>query len=375
MPHYTWWTVLLIAFASQCIFLITVFVLKPGPNKRAENILLFLLAIIFLVNLSNLLSATYFYRHVPLLAGFARGMVLLLGPCLYFYTLAVLKHEFRFRKSHLVHFMPYLIAFILIRIQESSVSRGIIIAAIDNLMQGKVIMDLAATSWFIIYCLHLLIYVAATRRMVAASVSIPARYLIPVSLRITLLKRLSGVFVLITLVFTGIIAYILYNGTYTIMGNFYYTIVLAALVYVIATQAITDRKLLSPGFERKYASARASDKEIKDVLHALEQLFTQEKIFTNPDLKIGTLAEKIGVNAVNLSHVINAHYNKSFTDVVNEYRVKEFISRATQPGYSGYSLFGIASEVGYRNKSSFNLAFKKQTGATPSEYLKSLACC
>jgi len=36
-----------------------------------------------------------------------------------------------------------------------------------------------------------------------------------------------------------------------------------------------------------------------------------------------------------------------------------------------FSLLGIAFECGFNSKASFNRAFKKNTGLTPSEYKKS----
>ena len=78
----------------------------------------------------------------------------------------------------------------------------------------------------------------------------------------------------------------------------------------------------------------------------------------------------MGVNQTHVSRVINEGFEKNFFDYVNGYRVREFIDLASSEEYANYTLLGIAFEVGFRTKSTFNKSFKKETGRTPREYLK-----
>ena len=71
-----------------------------------------------------------------------------------------------------------------------------------------------------------------------------------------------------------------------------------------------------------------------------------------------------------LSQVINEQLNKNFSELMNCYRIGEFKTRLADPKYGHHSIMGIAYEVGYNSKSSFNEAFKKLNGVTPSAYLK-----
>lgn len=100
----------------------------------------------------------------------------------------------------------------------------------------------------------------------------------------------------------------------------------------------------------------------------LRILMSEAKVFTNPDLDLSTLAERIGLPAYQVSRLINERFNKSFNDYVNEHRVREFIARVNDPKYQNLSIYGLALEVGFNSKSSFNSAFKKITGKTPSQY-------
>jgi AraC-like DNA-binding protein len=57
---------------------------------------------------------------------------------------------------------------------------------------------------------------------------------------------------------------------------------------------------------------------------------------------------------------------------VNLYRVDAFKKRIQEPGVEKLTLLGLAYECGFNSKSTFNEVFKKTTGQTPSQYVKSL---
>lgn len=65
---------------------------------------------------------------------------------------------------------------------------------------------------------------------------------------------------------------------------------------------------------------------------------------------------------------IIAHLNKHFFDFVNEYRIEKAKELLTHPERKEYTVLEILYEVGFNSKSSFNTAFKKRTGLTPTEY-------
>lgn len=319
-----------------------------------------------------MLSSTYLYRTFVHVAGFARGMVLLFGPLFYLYTCAILKPGFVFRGRHLLHFLPYLVAFVLIRIQEGSVPSEIRIAAIDALMEGRSVMNFVATLWFVAYFIHLLVYIVLTYVEMRTARNDPGgMYIIPLEQRVAWLKRITAAFILLATVFAGITGYILLTGIYSITGNFIYTIALAVIVYLIAWQAMIRNELLFPDFVRKYKSGLFNEQLIENIISKLQQLFEHEKVFVDPELTLSGVAQKLDTQPHIVSQVINDRFRKSFNELLNQYRVEEFNRRARDPKYAAYSIIGIAQEVGYNSKSSFYAAFRKIHGTTPSEYMKS----
>ena len=80
------------------------------------------------------------------------------------------------------------------------------------------------------------------------------------------------------------------------------------------------------------------------------------------------LSETIRVSPQVLSMVINQKSMKNFNGFVNSYRIKEATRLLEEPQYSNHTVAAIAYEVGFNSISSFNTAFKKQTGQTPQAY-------
>ncbi len=93
--------------------------------------------------------------------------------------------------------------------------------------------------------------------------------------------------------------------------------------------------------------------------------------FCQQNFTVTTLAKLVGSNGRYVSIVINDHYGKSFTDLVNEYRVKKACERLEENARSGqFTIAAIGQSVGYKASSTFIAQFRKYTGLTPSVYQK-----
>ena len=98
----------------------------------------------------------------------------------------------------------------------------------------------------------------------------------------------------------------------------------------------------------------------------------EKEPFLEPSLTIQELAHQVNIPVRDLSVLINHHINQHFFDFVNEYRVKKAMTILKDPTKKEVTDLEILYEVGFNSKSSFNTAFKKHTGNTPTEYRKSL---
>ncbi|PHS10472.1 MAG: hypothetical protein COA88_01650 [Kordia sp.] len=131
-------------------------------------------------------------------------------------------------------------------------------------------------------------------------------------------------------------------------------------------------ELISDDKNVKQISSELS-KEYKDALiHNITKLFEGEKIFLEHDLSLGKVSERLESNKSYVSRVINEFSGKNFNTFINEYRINEARKLLTQRENWNLTIESIADMVGFKSKSSFNIAFKKFTGITPSYFLESI---
>lgn len=112
--------------------------------------------------------------------------------------------------------------------------------------------------------------------------------------------------------------------------------------------------------------AEAEDPRFDEVARRLLHLFEREHLYRQPALSIAQLAKRSGYPEYLVSSVINRRFGQPFWDWVNAFRVREAQARLLDPGEQRTAL-DIAFEVGFTSKSTFNAAFKRLLGETPSQ--------
>lgn len=127
-----------------------------------------------------------------------------------------------------------------------------------------------------------------------------------------------------------------------------------------------------PLVEEKYKANRISEEECKELYSKLAAYVEKERPYINPDLKMGDLATALGATSHSLSYLLNQYLNQSYYDFINEYRVAEFKRLVSDSHYSRYTLAALAELCGFSSRASFFRSFKKSTGVTPNEYIRSI---
>jgi AraC-like DNA-binding protein len=96
------------------------------------------------------------------------------------------------------------------------------------------------------------------------------------------------------------------------------------------------------------------------------------KYFTNNLASLSGLSKQLNESSHHVSQVINEKLNKNFFDLLATYRVEYAKKLIREDEEIKLTVEELAERVGYNSKSSFNIAFKKYSSKTPSEYRKSL---
>lgn len=104
----------------------------------------------------------------------------------------------------------------------------------------------------------------------------------------------------------------------------------------------------------------------------LKKYMTEEKPFLSPSFTIQEMAKTVEIPVRELSLLINHQLGQHFYDFVNAYRIEYAIDILKDSSKSKVTILEILYETGFNSKSSFNTAFKKHTGHTPTNYRKAL---
>ncbi|MDH5834295.1 helix-turn-helix domain-containing protein [Luteimonas kalidii] len=111
----------------------------------------------------------------------------------------------------------------------------------------------------------------------------------------------------------------------------------------------------------------AGDARVEDVEARLSELMSCERLYREPALTIAQLARRSGYPEYLVSAVINRRLGGNFWEYVNRHRIEAVRTCLSDPDESR-TILEIAYDAGFTSKSTFNTAFKRLVGETPSAY-------
>ncbi len=125
-------------------------------------------------------------------------------------------------------------------------------------------------------------------------------------------------------------------------------------------------------FFSKYQKSGLTKSLSEELKEQLIYLFEKKKIFKDNALNLDTLSDKLNTSRHNTSQIINEHFDMSFFELINKFRINEAIKLLEEDASHTLQIIDVAYEVGFNNKVTFNKAFKKETSITPSQLVSSL---
>lgn len=355
-------SLLLIIGAAQGYFL-SILLLRQSKRQPANLWLAFLVALISSAVLSQAFEINgllnQFLIQYPQLYGIIDPMIWLFGPFYFFFIHRLLKTRSLKRWEYLLHFFPALLKalslapfFILskatkLQIIEQSNYSSPGISSEDSLFMLTILLYLGWSTWEIFQF----------RKKLRDKKSINWLWYL------NLIMLGAWVF--------QVFALLLHQLELNPLPQSDYLVVLGWVVGIYAIGYVQwSRSPQMKVKDHKYARSGLKRDVKKDIGKKLLALFSEQKVFKNPDLDLKKLAESLSTSPHHLSEVINDQFQLTFYDFVNSYRVKEAQNMLKDSQHVHLTILAVSYEVGFNSKSAFNRAFKKISGQTPSAFKK-----
>ena len=131
----------------------------------------------------------------------------------------------------------------------------------------------------------------------------------------------------------------------------------------MAKYNITERKKK----EASYIGA-LSTSLVEEIYEKILLKFVVEKKYRDPEYTAAKLAEEIGCNARYISAVVHLRYRDNFSQLINDFRIKEAMYMITDKHFADLKMEDVAKATGFANRQCFYSAFFRKNGMTPLEY-------
>ncbi|HFF3760377.1 helix-turn-helix domain-containing protein [Stenotrophomonas forensis] len=151
----------------------------------------------------------------------------------------------------------------------------------------------------------------------------------------------------------------------------------AAWVFLMGYFSLTQTAVLvepvaEPAPANREVVPASDDARVAEVEVRLSQLMAEQQLYREPALTIGQLARRSGYPEYLVSAVINRRFGGNFWEYINRQRIEAAASHLAD-GADTRTILDIAYACGFTSKSTFNAAFKRLLGETPSVYRKHAA--
>ena len=179
----------------------------------------------------------------------------------------------------------------------------------------------------------------------------------------------------ITLLASGVIMLLAEGGRvedirlyYPILPLYMTKVFTTVSMYIIVTYLLFNMKIFKG--EHKYQKS-SLDKNLRTAkLEKIIAAFEEEKLHLRKDHSLRLLSEQTKMSENHISEVLNTELKLSFYDITNNYRIKE-ARRLLEDDSVDMKVEHLAEAAGYKSKSAFYNAFKKELSMTPLQYKKS----
>lgn len=120
------------------------------------------------------------------------------------------------------------------------------------------------------------------------------------------------------------------------------------------------------------AKERFPSMHLNQLKDKLTRLMETESLYLDNELSLPQLAKEMGISSHDLSYLLNEGFGINFFQFINAYRVEEAKQLMLSEKHKHLNILGIAYSAGFNSKTTFNTAFKKETGLSPSQFIQQI---
>jgi len=361
--------------AVQGFFLSVLLLSYPKGNKIVNRVLAFHL-VLFSLSISIPELIIHFPNRFAPLIGSTFPLMFLFGPSIYFYTVLLTRQRVRFAPKDAWHLTPSLLSFLLL-LPFYLQSTGEKLNILSTFESNGPPIGLSIT-WGL-ECLHVIIYLLLTIvTLKNYQVEIQSSFSSLEKINLKWLRNLILGNIAVWTIYSIIFLVMVFNFSPSVYFMSYYAFGLAIsiLVYGIGYFGLRQPEIfanatfnmLSEDNQPKYHKTSLSTEQSLDYHKKLKCYMEAEQPYKNPKLNLRQLSHSLNIPSHHLSQVINDRIGLNFFDFVNSYRIKEATRLLSDSQKSEYTIIELAYESGFNSKSTFNSAFKRFAGSTPTEF-------
>lgn len=363
---------ILVLGAVQGVFL-ALLLFGRRDNKRANRLLGLLIISYTAFIVEQSLQGTQISRDLPHLIGLTSGFVFLIGPLHYIYARSLISPEKHLEKRDLLHAIPFVFFYLFFLVPFYLQSGSFKIEFMQSLEMTGPTASLRFFSWAVLF--QGVIYMKITFDLLGVHAAhVKDEFSTVEKINLDWLRTIT----VITLVVwsLGIVIEVVqvFDPVTSLAGLV--PAAISLLIYVMGYLGLRQPEIFFGGAPteseepKKYERSGLSRERAEEINAKLTDLMESEKLFTDSTLKLSQLARAIPTSPNNLSQVINEERQQNFYDFVNWYRIEEAKRMMLDPQHKGATLLAIAYSVGFNSKSTFNTAFRRNTGMAPSHFRK-----
>lgn len=348
-----------------------ILLLLRGGKPLLRKLLGIFFIVFGLVILDVSAQVSEFYLDHPGYAYWLNALPLLFGPLVYLITKSSLYENYRLSRSDWLHFFPMVLVFTFSVITYQLVPEAVRMEWQDESRKSgtlaTLMVGLLILGSIVAYLLLSLRLLWSYRR------ELRERYSSLEAKNLSWLGRFiygfAGVITFSILI--QVASFGAKNQEWVVSLCMILVFLLLGMIFYNVYHGVQESRLfagLSPSEDltKKSANARDTSREGRVTAYLRE-----EQPYLEADLSLAELAERLSMPPRELSETVNAGLAENFFDFINGYRIEHAKGLLTDGTDKKRTVLEVMYASGFNSKSSFNTAFRKYTGMTPSGWKKS----